>query len=121
MGEFIKLMGAPDSLAIWPFFARELEVSFRHKFAPDLPSRSRAARRLEEPLYPRVGAGRLMFGTPTARRPYLFNDLVLSSVQRAPFQIGRDGAPSPSVPLRVSTSPREIWSCCLKLKFSFFV
>ena len=84
MGEFIKLMGAPDSLAIWPFFARELEVSFRHKFAPDLPSRSRAARRLEEPLYPRVGAGRLMFGTPTARRPYLFNDLVLSYAQRAP-------------------------------------
>ena len=90
MGEFIKLMGAPDSLAIWPFFARELEVSFRHKFAPDLPSRSRAARRLEEPLYPRVGASRLMFGTPAARRPYLFNDLVLSYAQRFPFQIGRD-------------------------------
>jgi len=28
------------------------------------------------PLYPRDGAARMMFGTPAARRPYLFNDLV---------------------------------------------
>ena len=26
------------------------------------------------PLYPRDGASRLMFGTPAARHPYLFND-----------------------------------------------
>ena len=59
MGEFIKLMGGPGSLAIWPFFDRELEVIFRHKFAP------------KAPLYPRDGASRLMFGTPAARRPLL--------------------------------------------------
>ena len=28
------------------------------------------------PSYLRDGASRLMFGTPAARRPYLFNDLV---------------------------------------------
>ena len=48
----------------------------RPTLAPDLPSRSRAARRLEAPLYPTDGASRLMCGTPAARRPYLFNDLV---------------------------------------------
>ncbi len=123
MGEFIKLMGAPDSLAIWPFFARELEVSFRHKFAPDLPSRSRAARRLEAPLYPRDGALRLMFGTPAARRPYLFNDLVLYQKQLA-FGLQERGTVRPACVLRsaplvpmgmarvsrtVSTRPRRPW------------
>ena len=54
-----------------------------------------------------------MFGTPAARRPYLLNDWLQVSkppdfdfattyswwclAQRTPFQIGRDGAPSPSV------------------------
>jgi hypothetical protein len=47
----------------------------RPSLTPDLPSRSRAARRLEAALYPRDGASRLMFGTPAARRHYLFNDL----------------------------------------------
>jgi len=42
-----------------------------------LKSRSPAARRMEAPLYNRrKGAARLMFGTPAARRPYLFNDLL---------------------------------------------
>jgi hypothetical protein len=43
----------------------------RPSFAPALPSRSRAARRLEAPVYPRGVASRLMFGTPAARRPLL--------------------------------------------------
>ena len=56
----------------------------RPSLAPDLPSRSRAARRLEAPLYSRDGASRLLFGTPAARRPYLLNDLV-SAPRNAPL------------------------------------
>jgi hypothetical protein len=40
------------------------------------PVFSRASAGVGAPLYPRVDAGRLMFGTPAARRPYLLNDLV---------------------------------------------
>ena len=48
------------------------------------PVFSRASAEVGGALYPRVGAGRLMFGTPAARRPYLFNDLV-SAPRNAPL------------------------------------